>query len=111
MNTHTVCPTIPLIRRCKFAVIKGTLKHSHLRFINFWMCPLPSIRCQMRIQLLLLEETLLTELAGVWKHPQMRLHVVMHCILLILCYSTLWTDIESGLIPNISHTRWLGYCH
>jgi hypothetical protein len=65
----------------------------------------PGIHGAMDIQLLFLEETLLTGFTRIWQNPQVRLHVIVHCILLLFGYAASGTDIVTGFIPQIGHTR------
>jgi hypothetical protein len=64
----------------------------------------PGICGQMRGQLLLLEETLRTELAGIWQDPQVRFHMIVHGILVLFGDTTIRADILIGFISQIGHT-------
>ena len=70
---------------------------------------LPGIRGQMRCQLLLLEETLFTEVTGIRHNTQMRLHVIVHRVLFWLGNPTIRTDIVIRFIAQISHTGFRGH--
>jgi hypothetical protein len=65
----------------------------------------PGIHGDMDIQLLFLKETLLTGFTRIWQNSQVRLHVIVHCILLRTRDATIRTDIVTGFIPQIGHTR------
>jgi hypothetical protein len=58
----------------------------------------------MDIQLLFLKETLLTGFAGIRQDSQVRLHVIVHRILLRTRDTTVRAKIVTGCITQIGHT-------